>query len=244
MCAGPASGKRSGSPAESKANLPFVPLAAKAWVEGWERSRTWRTAGVLAGAVTVWFSLGLSFVHPALTPAVPKAESVVYVQTAPEMLDLRDRILAYGRVGEVPAAIIVGEAGWPMSWYVRRAPVNWEMPRGDLRPPIVVCDVSQAPKAAAALGPGYVRDADVPLRAWWIPESSLSPLVPSPGDLLRYLVTREVWRGNLPPGMNPIGAVYVAVLRRTGPAPSPVGGSPAVAPAPPQPAGVEKKASP
>jgi uncharacterized protein (TIGR03663 family) len=208
--------------------LPLVPLAARAWVLAWEWGTRGQALGALAAAVTVWFSLGLSFAHPALTPAVPKAESVVYVQTAPEMLEIRDRILAYGRVGEVPAAIIVGEAGWPMSWYVRRAPVNWEMPRGDLRPPIVVCDVSQVPKAAAALGPGYARDPDVPLRAWWIPEASRSPLVPSPGDLLKYLVTREVWRGKLPPGVNPIGALYVAVFRRAGPA-----AAPAVPPAAP-----------
>ncbi len=213
--------------------LPLVPLAARAWVAAWEESPRGRALGALAAAVTVWFSLGLSFAHPALSPAVPKAESVVYVQTTPELVDLRDRILAYGRVGEVPAAIIAGEAGWPMSWYVRRAPVNWEMPRGDLHPPIVVCDVSQVPKAMAALGPGYVREPDVPLRAWWIPESSLSPLVPNPGELLKYLVTREVWRGKLPAGVNPIGALYVAVLRRTGPAAEPVLPPSAPPPAPP-----------
>jgi len=215
--------------------LPFVPLAAKAWVEGWEKSRAWRTAGAVAAFVTVWFSLQLSFVYPALTPAVPKAESVIYVQTTPEMLELRDQILAYGRVGEVPAAIVAGEAGWPMSWYLRRAPVNWEMPRGDLRPPIVVCDVAQADKAAAALGPGYVREKDVPFRAWWIPETSFPPLVPSISDLLKYILTREVWRGNLPPASNPIGAVYVAVFRRTGAATLP---APAAPPAEP-PAGAE-----
>ena len=219
--------------------LPLVPLAARAWISAWESGTRGQAAGTLAAAITVWFSFGLSFVHPALTPAVPKAESVVYVQTAPEVLDLRDRILAYGRVGEVPAAIVAGEAGWPMSWYVRRAPVNWEMPRGDLHPPIVVCDTNQAPNAAAALGPGYVREPDTPLRAWWIPESSLSPLVPSPGDLLRYLVTRDVWRGKLPPGVNPIGALYVAVFRRIGPALPPAGEPQAVPPA-----GADPQASP
>ena len=220
--------------------LPLVPLAARGWVSAWESGPRGQAVGALAAAVTVWFSLGLSFVHPAITPDVRKAESVVFVQTAPEVLDLRDRILAYGRVGEIPAAIVAGEAGWPMSWYVRRAPVNWEMPRGDLKPPIVVCDVNEAPKAAAALGPGYVRDPDVPLRAWWTPESSLSPLVPSPGDLLRYLVTRDVWRGKLPPDVNPIGALYVAVFRRVGPAAPP----PAVPSSPLQPGGAELKASP
>jgi uncharacterized protein (TIGR03663 family) len=210
--------------------LPFVPLAAKAWVEGWESSRPWRIAGAACAAVTVWFSISLSFVHSAITPAIPKAESVIYVQTCPEMLDLRDKILAYGRVGEVPAAIVAGEAGWPMSWYVRRAPVNWEMPKGDLRPPIVLCDVKDADKAAAALEPGYLREADVAFRGWWIPETAWKPLVPSPGDLLKYLFTREVWRGKLPPGVNPIGSISVAVFRRMGPATPPPATPPAAAP--------------
>ena len=210
--------------------LPFVPLAAKAWVEGWESSRPWRIAGAACAAVTVWFSISLSFVHSAITPAIPKAESVIYVQTCPEMLDLRDKILAYGRVGEVPAAIVAGEAGWPMSWYVRRAPVNWEMPKGDLRPPIVLCDVKDADKAAAALEPGYLREADVAFRGWWIPETAWKPLVPSPGDLLKYLFTREVWRGKLPPGVNPIGSISIAVYRRVGPATPPPATPPAAAP--------------
>ena len=210
--------------------LPFVPLAARAWVEAWEASPRWKPVGFAAAAFTLWYAVSLSFVHPAITPASPKAESVVYVQTCPEMLELRDRILAYGRVGEVPAAIVTGEAGWPMTWYVRRAPVNWEMPRGDIRPPLVICDLKQADEAARTLGPAYVREKDVPFRGWWIPETSLWPPIPSIGDLATYLLTREVWRGKLPPETNPIGSVWVAVFRRVGPATAP--------PPPPAPEGV------
>jgi len=210
--------------------LPFVPLAAKAWVTAWESGTRGRVAWGLAAAVTVWFSLQLSFVYPAITPAVPKAEAVIYVQTCPEVLGLRDRILAYGRVGEVPAAIVTGEAGWPMSWYVRHAPVNWEMPKGDIRPPIVLCDDAQVERALAALGPGYIREPDVPFRGWWIPETSWSPLTPSPGDLLRYFFTREIWRGSLSPGVNPVGSLRIAVLKRVGPAALPPPPAPAPAP--------------
>ncbi len=212
--------------------LPFVPLAARAWVEAWEAMPRLRPAGLAAGAVTAWYAISLSFLHPAISPNIPKAESVIYVQTCPEFLGLRDRILAYGRLGEVPAAIVTGEAGWPMTWYVRRAPVNWEMPRGDLHPPLVVCDTKQADEVARALGPGYAREQDVPFRAWWIPENRWWPPIPSPGELLTYLVTRDVWRGDLPADTNPIGAVWVSVFRRVGPASAPPPAS-APAPAPP-----------
>jgi len=201
--------------------LPFVPLAARAWVEAWEAMPRLRPAGLAAGAVTAWYAISLSFVHPAISPNVRKAESVIYVQTCPEFLELRDRILAHGRLGEVPAAIVTGEAGWPMTWYVRRAPVNWEMPRGDLRPPLVVCDTKQAEEVARALGPGYVKEPDVPFRAWWIPENRWWPPIPSPGALLTYLANRTVWRGTLPADTNPIGAVWVSVFRRVGPAAAP-----------------------
>jgi hypothetical protein len=144
------------------------------------------------------------------------------------MLGVVDEILRAGRAGEVPAAIVSGEAGWPMSWYVRAAPVNWQPPTGELHPPIVVCDEGDADKQEKALGPGYARDR-VPFRAWWIPDNSWSPLRPSPGQLLRYVFTREAW--DREDRNNPIGAVWVTVFRRQYPAGSPPPAPPA---APPQ----------
>ena len=131
-----------------------------------------------------------------------------------------DEILAYSKVGAVPAAIVAGEAGWPMTWYVRKAPVNWEMPTPDRQAPIVICDLGQADQAAKILGPGFQR-TDVPFRGWWIPETSLRPLHPSFGEILRYFFTRTVWQGNLEKSANPIGSVYVAVFRRVEPPPAP-----------------------
>ncbi|MGZ6971131.1 MAG: hypothetical protein ACXVID_05675, partial [Thermoanaerobaculia bacterium] len=173
-----------------------------------------------------------SFVNPVLTPNSRKAESTIQVQTCPEMLGLVDEILAYGKAGEVPATIISGEAGWPMSWYVRNAPVNWQAPMGNVRPPIVLCDEGEADKQAGILGPAYRRDR-VPFRAWWIPDTSVSPLRPNLRQLLLYVFTRETW--DRADGNNPIGAVWVTVFRRTGPATLPP--SPAVpVPAPDAPA--------
>ncbi len=211
--------------------LPFLPLAGAAWALLAEKGARWRLGGAAVAAASLVTAVTLSFVYPILTPSSRKAESTIQVQTCPEMLGLVDEILAYGKAGEVPAAIISGEAGWPMSWYVRNAPVNWQPPAGDLHPPIVVCDDGEADKQAGILGPAYRRDR-VPFRAWWIPDISLSPLRPNLGQLLRYLATRETWpRGD---GNNPIGAVWVTVFRRTGPevAPPPAPPSSPEAPSP------------
>ncbi|HMA29327.1 MAG TPA: flippase activity-associated protein Agl23 [Thermoanaerobaculia bacterium] len=211
--------------------LPFIPLAGIAWALLAEKGARWRIAGAATAAASLLTAVTFSFVYPVLTPNSRKAESTIQVQTCPEMLGLVDEILAYGKVGETPAAIISGEAGWPMSWYVRNAPVNWQAPKGDLRPPIVLCDEAEADKQAEVLGPAYRRDR-VPFRAWWIPDTSLSPLRPNLKQLLLYVFTRETW--DRADGNNPIGAVWVTVFRRTSTAAPPAPPSPA--PAAPSPA--------
>ncbi len=219
--------------------LPFLPLAGAAWALLAEKSTAWRVAGAATALASVVTSLTLSFVYPVLTPNSRKAESTIQVQTCPEMLGIVDEILRAGRAGEVPAAIVSGEAGWPLSWYVRFAPVNWQAPTGELHPPIVICDEGEADKQQQVLGPGYTRDR-VPFRAWWIPDTSWKPLRPSPGQLLRYVFTRDAW--SRADGNNPIGAVWVTVFRRQYPAGSP---PPAAAPAAPpgQPPAADTRAS-
>ncbi|MDL2716147.1 MAG: TIGR03663 family protein [Acidobacteriota bacterium] len=208
--------------------LPFLPLAGAAWALLAGKGSRARLGGAVVVAASLLTAVTLSFVYPVLTPNSRKAESAIQVQTCPEMLGLVDEILAYGKVGEVPAAIVSGEAGWPMSWYVRKAPVNWQAPKGDLRPPIVVCDDADADKQAEVLGPSYKRDR-VPFRAWWIPDVAPKPLRPNLRQLLLYLFTRETW--DRADGNNPIGSVWVTVFRRTGPATLPPVPPPAPAPA-------------
>ena len=191
--------------------LPFLPLAGAAWALLAEKPPAWRALGAATALASVVTAVTLSFVYPVLTPNSRKAESTIQVQTCPEVLGIVDEILRAGREGEVPAAIVSGEAGWPLSWYVRPAPVNWQPPTGELHPPIVVCDDADADKQAQVLGPGYARD-HVPFRAWWIPDTAVKPLRPSPGQLLRYVFTRDAW--DREDGNNPIGAVYVTVFRR------------------------------
>lgn len=216
--------------------LPFLPLAGLAWAALSEKGPAWRAAGAATAVASVVTALVLSFVYPVLTPNSRKAESTIQVQTCPEMLGVVREILRSGERGETPAAIVSGEAGWPLSWYVRWAPVNWSPPDGTLHPPIVVCDEADADRQAQILGPGYVRDR-VPFRAWWIPDTAWKPLRPSPGQLLTYLFTRDAWERQ--DGANPIGAVWVTVFRRQ----SPAGAPPPAAPAPPPPAAETKAPS-
>ena len=207
--------------------LPFLPLAGAAWALLAEKGAAWRVAGAAMAFASVVTALTLAYVYPVLSPNSRKAESTIQVQTCPELLGVVDEILRAGRAGEVPAAIVSGEAGWPLSWYVRGAPVNWQPPTGELHPPVVVCDEGDADKQEKTLGPGYARDR-VPFRAWWIPDTSWSPLRPSPAQLLRYVFTRDAW--DRADGANPIGAVWVAVFRRQYPAGSPPPAPPAPAP--------------
>ncbi len=186
--------------------LPFVPLAGRGWAGVSRRRWAW-PPGLAAAAASVVTALSLSFWHPVLTPADPRAESLVYVQTAPELLAVEREIESVARAGVSPAAAVDGEAAWPLSWYLRDVPVRWGKPTATEKPPIVIVDPASADEVAAVLGPAYTR-AEVPLRVWWLPEVSADPLHPTPRELLRYLLTRVPW--------SPIGWQPVTVFRETG----------------------------
>jgi uncharacterized protein (TIGR03663 family) len=185
--------------------LPFVPLAGVAWAAVCaSRARALAVAGP-AFAATLLSALSLSFWNPLLSPAHPRAESVVFTQTSPELMPVVAEILSAGAAGESPVAAVSGEAVWPLSWYLRRLPVHWALPKAGERPPFAVVDEGKVEEAQRLLGGGYEAET-IPLRVWWLPETSPSPLRPTPGELLSYLFTRRPW--------NPVGAQNVVVLSR------------------------------
>ena len=185
--------------------LPFVPLAGAAWAA----LAASRTRALLVGgpafAATLVSALSLSFWNPLLSPAHPRAESVVFTQTSPEMMPVVAEALRAAEAGASPAAAVSGEGVWPLSWYLRRVPVLWGLPDAGTRPPLVVVDEAKEEEAQRLLGGDY-RAETVPLRSWWLPEVSLSPLRPTPRELATYLFTRRPW--------SPVGAQNVVVLRR------------------------------
>lgn len=185
--------------------LPFVPLAGVAWAALCASRARAVAVAAPALAATLASALSLSFWNPLLSPAHPRAESVVFTQTSPELMPVVAEILRAGEAGASPVAAVSGEAVWPLSWYLRRLPVHWALPTAGERPPIAVVDEGKVEEAQRLLGGGYEAET-IPLRVWWLPETSLSPLRPTPGELLSYLLTRRPW--------NPVGAQNVVVLRR------------------------------
>ncbi len=183
---------------------PFVPLAGAqlAHTFGPNGRRTGRVVAGLALAATVIVSVTASFVLDEITPARRRVESLIFVQTCPEVGALVREIEAAAEAADVaPAISVSGEASWPLTWYLRDISVQWSMPTPGRRPAVVVCDLTAESDARRALGPGYTRER-IPLRAWWL----MAQGRPTVGQVLRYLVTRIPWGG--------IGSTDVVVLRR------------------------------
>jgi hypothetical protein len=192
--------------------LPFVPLAGSAWAALCASRVRAVSIAVPVGVATLLATLSLSFWNPLLSPFLPRAESVVFTQTSPELMPVVAEVVEFGATGADPAAAVFGEAVWPLSWYLRRLPVYWAMPNQGSRPPFVIVDDTKLEEARRILGPDYVA-RQIPLRSWWIPEVSLSPLRPTPRELLTYLFTRRPW-SNDGSATTPVGSQNVVVLTR------------------------------
>lgn len=170
----------------------FIPLAAAQLARTFGPRGAWWSR-TLAGAgllMTLLASLTANFVLSEISPNMDRVESLHYVQTSPELKAIVDDIRAQSALGEYPAAIVVGDATWPMVWYLRHDPVRWSLSGVKTRPPVVILDPEQEQSLCGQLcsDSGY-RRALVPLRSWWLPQQE------SPGiyGLLRYLVTRKPW---------------------------------------------------
>jgi hypothetical protein len=166
------------------------------------RGRWWsRTLAAAALAATAATSLVANFFLDEITPARERVESMIYVQTCPELKAVVEEGLRLHREGVDPVAAVAGESGWPLTWYWRATPVWWDLPKPPMHPPIVLCNPEQEAEARRRLGPGYAAQR-IPLRAWWLMEDRS----PSAGQALRYAVARVPW--------SPIGSSDVIVLRR------------------------------
>ncbi len=187
--------------------LPFLPLAGLAFARLFNGGLAFRGLGTAVLGASVATAVSLCFLFPDLTPNRKRAESVIYVQTSPEILKFVADVRAVNsRRTEGLTAVVDGQAAWPLSWYLRHERVAWSFAKEVPPPPLLVVDDSRADEVAEALGPQYVRQ-EIPLRSWWIPETSWKPLRPTPKELLTYLVTRRPW--------SEIGAQRVVVFRRT-----------------------------
>jgi hypothetical protein len=183
----------------------FFPLAGAQLARTFgPRGRWWsRTLAGLALAATAVISVAACFVTDEISPNLPRVETLVYVQTSPELKPVINELRELRRQGgEEPLASVSGDATWPLSWHWRGAPVWWTEPTAGVRPPLVICDVHEVNRIARLLGPGYSRE-EIPLRSWWLLNRR-----PTVRAVLRYLLTREPWSG--------VGSTNVVVLRREG----------------------------
>jgi sugar lactone lactonase YvrE len=153
-------------------------------------------------AATAWVTIQANFVWDEISPNLPHTEALIYVQTCPELKPVVEEGVRLYADGEDPAAAVGGEAGWPLTWYWRRTPTWWDLPKPGMRPPLVLCNPEQEAEARRRLGPGYVAER-IPLRAWWLMEERL----PGPTQLLRYALRRIPWGS--------VGSSDVIVLRRS-----------------------------
>lgn len=184
--------------------LPFVPLAGMQLARTFSpRGKPWSRAVAAVGlAATAWSAVALTYLYPSTTTSSDRAELLVFVQTTPEAGALAREGLALGASGENPVAAVSGEATWPLAWQWLGIPVYWDIPKGGMRPPLVVCDPDKHDQVAGNLGAGY-RSERIPLRAWWVEEWNQA----SVGKVARWFFTRITW--------SPVGASDVVVFRRT-----------------------------
>lgn len=183
----------------------FLPLAGCQLARTFGAHGRWwsRAVAGVALALTTTTALVANFVLPEISPRRDRVEALHYVQTCPEVKEVVAEGAALAAAGADPAAVVVGEAGWPLTWYWRRVPVWWQEPEPGMRPPLVLCDPGQEAAVRRSVGPGYDGE-QIPLRAWWPPPDN--PL-PSASELLRYVVTRRPW--------SVIGSSEGVVLRRS-----------------------------
>jgi uncharacterized protein (TIGR03663 family) len=175
--------------------LPIVLLAGVGFQLLWEGRRPARaTAAWLAAAGTALLLYGgiqVAYVHPA-----DPAELLVFTQTAPGVLPIRDEIVATDRERrdwpQRPSFEVDrwGGTGWPWAWYLRDVPVSYpDMSSPDYVPAadfVVVAEVNRD-RVLRALD-GY-RGRRFRLRDWWVVDYGGA----SPGDLWRWFLKREAW---------------------------------------------------
>jgi uncharacterized protein (TIGR03663 family) len=171
--------------------LPIVLLAGIGFQVLWARQSLARAAaGALAAAGAAFLLYGgiqATYVHPA-----DPAELLVFTQTSPEVLPVRDEIVAAGDMNP-PLSIHVdqwGGLGWPWGWYLRDVPVFYQdmsdrkyVPDAD----VVAVAHDNRERVLPALD-GY-RGRRFHMREWWVVDYESA----TPRDALRWFFRREAW---------------------------------------------------
>ncbi|HEY3202175.1 MAG TPA: flippase activity-associated protein Agl23 [Thermoanaerobaculia bacterium] len=124
------------------------------------------------------------------------AEMLAYVQTTRDLIRALEVIpQAKTRVAPGQNVITVaGEAGWPLTWYLRDTPTSWASRIENASTPVIVADWDPEGTLEKQLASKY--DAKrVPIRAWWFPETQREgeKIRPTAGDFLHWWLFHEIW---------------------------------------------------
>ena len=137
------------------------------------------------------------------------AEMLAYVQTSKELIRALEAVpRARQRLPpEEPPIAVAGEAGWPLTWYLRDTPTKWGSRIEEVSTPILVADWEADGKLAKQLSERYDAKT-VPIRSWWFPELLQKTSKPRPGlrQLARWWLFHEIW--------SPIGSQDAVFLTR------------------------------
>ncbi|MGH7896669.1 MAG: flippase activity-associated protein Agl23, partial [Candidatus Binatia bacterium] len=129
-------------------------------------------------------------------------EPLVYVQSTYDIPQILSEIEEVSKVvgsREKTNMVVVGDATWPLSWYLRDYPVHWSALPAETRAPILIVDPGDATRLEKDLGERY-RSRRFAVRGWWQIEWQKM----TPGNVLRFLLYRRVW--------NPTGTTDAVML--------------------------------
>jgi uncharacterized protein (TIGR03663 family) len=157
----------------------------------WQRLLAWAPLF----AFTLWSLLASNYLYDAPRtdehPAEAHFEPIVYVQSTYDVARVVAEIEAVARTlgtGVRTPIVVVGNATWPLSWYLRNYSVHWNSLPAETRAPVLIVDPEQAARLKSDLGDRYAVTRFA-VRGWWqIDWSRITPRA-----LARFLFERRVW---------------------------------------------------
>jgi uncharacterized protein (TIGR03663 family) len=159
-------------------------------------------------AFTLWSLVTSNYLYDAPRTSEPPAEAhfepLVYVQTTYDIRQILDEIEATTRTlgtGKQTSMVVVGDATWPLSWYLRDYPVHWNSLPKETNAPIVIADPADATRLEKDLAGRYTARRFA-VRGWWQIEWDWGHVTLE--NLLKFLIRRRVW--------NPTGTTDAVML--------------------------------
>lgn len=175
---------------------PLIPLtllgglgAQAAWDRLGHRPRV-RTGAAVSFALLATLTLVVA-IPPAITRGADPRELLVTVQTSVDVPPIAARLRAEVDAGTIDS-IVVDQAGggsWPWAWYLHGvdgvAYANVDQDDLPLEADVIIVLAYEYPPEV----PDGYRVERFRLREWWVPDYADA----TPGDLLRWLLTRDPW---------------------------------------------------